>query len=71
MFKLEVEIPAGETCISTDGKRCVMARYTKKWNAYNCAVHNKILKGGNHPRKCRECVSYCNEIRNEEQLEAN
>lgn len=50
-----VTLPDGDYCMRHVGKPCFFARYTKKWGAYNCIVHNKILKGGNRPRKCREC----------------
>ena len=59
MYKVEVEIPAGDTCMRDNGKPCIMARFTKKWNAYNCTVYSKILKGGDIPRKCDECKRYC------------
>lgn len=50
-----VTLPDGDYCMRHVGKPCFFARYTKKWNAYNCSIYNKILKGGNIPRKCREC----------------
>lgn len=50
-----VTLPDGDYCMRHVGKPCFFARYTKKWNAYNCAIYNKMLKGGNIPRKCREC----------------
>ena len=59
MYKVEVEIPAGETCLYEVGKPCIMARYTKKWGAYNCRLHNRILKGEKSPRKCKACAKYC------------
>lgn len=59
MHKVEVEIPAGETCMYGSGKPCIMARYTKKWNAYNCKMYNRILKGEQNPTKCKQCVEYC------------
>ena len=61
MYKVEVEIPAGETCLYEMKKPCIMARYTKKWNAYNCKLHNRILKGEQIPRKCKACLEYCGE----------
>lgn len=59
MYKVEVEIPAGTMCQGEDGKMCVMARYTKKWDAYNCKMYNRILKGEQKPRKCQQCIEYC------------
>lgn len=59
MYKVEIEIPAGETCLYEMKKPCIMARYTKKWNAYNCKLHNRILKGEQIPRKCKACLKYC------------
>ena len=59
MYKVEIEIPAGDTCLHEVRKPCIMARYTKKWNAYNCKLHNRILKGGEIPRKCNDCKRYC------------
>lgn len=53
-----VEIPAGTHC--TGVKLCIFARYTKKWNGYNCTVYNRILKGGNDPKKCAQCKLHCN-----------
>lgn len=50
-----VTLPEGDYCMRSAGKFCIFARYTKKWNAYNCKLHNKILKGGKIPRKCAEC----------------
>lgn len=59
MYKVEVDIPAGQTCMYETAKPCIMARYTKKWNAYNCRLHNRILKGEQTPRKCKACLEYC------------
>ena len=53
-----VEIPEGDHCIN-GGRPCIFARYTKKWSAYNCALHHKILKGEQNPRKCVECLEHC------------
>lgn len=53
---VSAEIPNGNECRYETGKPCVMARYAKRWNAYNCALHNKLLKGGTSPRKCGECL---------------
>ena len=61
MYKVEVEIPEGDICFYVMKKPCIMARYTKKWNAYNCKLYNRILKGGQIPRKCRACLEYCGE----------
>lgn len=52
---IAITLPSGDYCMRDVGKPCIFARYTKKWGAYSCIVHNKILKGGNRPRKCREC----------------
>lgn len=49
-----VEIPEGEHCREAV-KPCVFAKYTRKFNAYNCSLHNKLLKGGQDPKKCEEC----------------
>ena len=59
MYKIEVEIPAGETCMLEMRKPCIMARFTKKWNGYNCKLYNRILKGEQTPRKCKACLEYC------------
>lgn len=58
MNQVTVEIPEGSHCIQ-GVKPCIFARYTKKWNAYNCTIYHKILKGGQSPRKCSECIEYC------------
>ncbi len=58
MPTVTVNIPEGQLC-AEGMKRCIFARYTKKWNAYNCTIHHKVLKGGQQPRKCRECEDYC------------
>lgn len=52
---ITIVLPDGEYCMRDARKPCVFARYTKKWDAYNCIIHNKILKGGKIPRKCMEC----------------
>lgn len=54
-----VEIPRGATCLRDNLKPCIFARYSKKWNAYNCAIHHKLLKGYKLPHKCAECMDYC------------
>lgn len=57
MHKVTVEIPDGDFCLGEEsGKLCVFARYTKKWGAYNCARHHRLLKGEKFPRKCQSCV---------------
>lgn len=43
---IAIVLPDGEYCMRDARKPCVFARYTKKWDAYNCIIHNKILKGG-------------------------
>lgn len=55
-----VSIPAGDYCI--EGKPCIFARYTRKWNAYNCAIHGQLLKGGQTPRKCQDCRNHCKKL---------
>ena len=67
MHKVEVEIPEGERCMYEDGKPCIMARFTKKWTAYNCRIYNRILKGGQDPRKCGQCIEYCAAREHEQQ----
>ncbi len=62
MYKVEVVIPADKYCLYELGKPCVMARYTKKWGAYNCRLYNRILKGEKQPRKCRKCLEYCEQM---------
>lgn len=52
---ITITLPDGDYCMRDIGKPCIFARYTRKWDAYNCAVYNRILKGGKAPRKCREC----------------
>ena len=52
-----VTLPVGDLC--NDGKLCIFARFTRKWNAYNCALHHQILKGGQLPSKCKKCREYC------------
>ena len=54
-----VTLPEGDYCMRSAGKFCIFARYTKKWNAYNCKLHNRILKGEQIPRKCKACLEYC------------
>ena len=58
-----VEIPTDESCRYSTGDRtgkpCVFAKYTKKWDAYSCALHNRILKGNQDPRKCQQCIDHC------------
>lgn len=56
--QVTVPIPEGSEC-RKDNRLCIFARYTKKWNAYNCAIHHKILKGEQRPKKCLECLAYC------------
>lgn len=56
---VEVKIPEGETCLTEKMKPCILARYTKKWGAYNCQLYNRILKGEKVPKKCRECRERC------------
>lgn len=58
MTPVTVSIPDGAICRS-GAKPCIFARYTRKWDAYNCMIHHKILKGGQTPRKCAECLEYC------------
>lgn len=58
-FTVTVEIPCGNTCMRANLKPCIFARYTKKWNAYNCAIYHKLLRGEKLPRKCSECMAYC------------
>ena len=57
---VEVKIPTGETCLNEKMKPCLLARFTKKWGAYNCTLYHKILKGEKVPRKCAECRAKCN-----------
>lgn len=63
-----VEIPSDELCKYTTperfGKPCIFARYTKKWDAYNCALHHCILKGNQQPRKCARCLEANSDGRN-------
>jgi len=59
MIPVTVGIPKGEQCVYTAAKPCIFARYTRKWNAYNCTIYHRILKGGQCPRKCPECIEYC------------
>lgn len=54
-----VAIPDGEHCMMDIKTPCIFARYTKKWNAYNCALHHQLLKGGQRPQKCLECRNRC------------
>lgn len=58
-----VEIPSEELCLygtpDRFGKPCLLAKYTKKWDAYSCALYNCILKGNQQPRKCRQCAQRC------------
>ena len=56
---VEVEIPTRETCLNEKMKPCILARFTKKWGAYNCTLYHKILKGEKVPRKCAECRAKC------------
>ena len=57
-IQVTVPIPEGLGC-RQDNRLCIFARYTKKWQAYNCTIHHKILKGQQEPRKCQECLDYC------------
>jgi len=59
--QVEVMIPEGMTCIGENLKPCILARYTKKWGAYNCQLYHRILKGEKTPRKCKECIERCGE----------
>lgn len=56
--QVTVPIPEGSEC-RKDNRLCIFARYTRKWNAYNCTIYHKILKGEQEPKKCRECIEYC------------
>lgn len=58
MSKVTVNIPEGDSCM-VGTKPCIFARYTKRMCGYNCQIHNKILKGGESPRKCDECKERC------------
>lgn len=69
MIPVTVGIPEGCHCIQ-GLKPCIFARYTKKWNAFNCTLHHKILKGEQAPRKCKECLNYCKQ-KGEEAHEQN
>lgn len=62
---VEIKIPDGETCMTDKLKPCKLAAYTKKWDAYNCKLYNRILKGGKTPRKCQECIEHYQKERNE------
>lgn len=55
-LKVEIVIPAGGTCLYENGKPCVLARYTKKFGAYNCQHYHKLLKGEDVPIKCKACL---------------
>ena len=68
MAKGTVEIPDGDYCMNGT-KPCIFARYTKKWQGYNCQIHNRILKGQEHPKKCYECQARCGQ--QEEQQHEN
>lgn len=65
-MQVEITIPDGESCMTENMKPCKLARYTKKWDAYNCQLHNRILKGGKLPRKCKECIERLEKERTEE-----
>lgn len=56
---VRVKIPEGESCMELPKKPCIFARYTRRMNGYNCQIHNKVLRGGEAPRKCAECIAYC------------
>lgn len=56
--KITVELPKGKYCRIEGVKTCWFARYVKRYGAYNCAYYNKLLKGGETPKKCRECAEY-------------
>ena len=57
-MRVEIEIPDGKTCTyESSGKPCMLAKYSRKWEAYNCALHHRLLRGGQRaPIKCRECI---------------
>lgn len=59
MHKVMIEIPDGEYCLYAAKKACVMARFMPRYKAYNCRVYNRLLKGGDAPEKCAQCLEYC------------
>ena len=56
---IRTKIPDGRSCMELPKKPCIFARYVRRMNGYNCLIHNKVLKGGEQPRKCEECLKYC------------
>lgn len=51
-----VKIPGGDVC--RDDRKCIFSKYSKAHSAYNCALYGRLLKGGENPRKCRDCREY-------------
>lgn len=52
-----VEIPSGESCVNEMLKRCPLAAFARHFKAYNCRLYGKLLKGGERPMKCAECIA--------------
>lgn len=55
MPTIQIEIPTGDHCMFEPKRTCKLAVWNKYWHAYNCRGYNLILKGGDTPKKCREC----------------
>ena len=60
-FERTVTIPDGESCVCGIKKNCIFAVYSRSKNASNCRLYHKMLKGGNYPLKCSECMNDCKE----------
>lgn len=56
-----VTIPDGDSCVCGIKKNCIFAVYSRSKNASNCRLYHKMLKGGNYPLKCSECMNDCKE----------
>lgn len=52
-----IEIPSGTGCLRENQKPCILAAYATHMEAYNCKLYGRLLKGGQHPMKCGECLA--------------
>lgn len=57
MHTRTVAIPEGEHCLFAGRKSCPFSAYSKRLSACSCKLYHKLLKGGDTPRRCPECVA--------------
>ena len=59
MPTITIDIPSGSYCLYAIKKPCVLAKYNRRYSAYNCRAYNRLLKGGDRPEKCQQCAERC------------